>query len=181
MPHRPVYYHWLLAALLVALCVTLGYLFLAIPNLEVFTAAVFASGFLTGPGTGLLIGAFSMLLFSLFNPYGAPTPPLFIAQIFAIALTGMAGGWMRRSRWLARPSWVQALLFGALGFLLTLFYDVLTTLSFAVLMTGGNARQLVTVFLSGMAFYGIHLLGNTLVFALLLPALLQRLRRITLD
>ncbi len=180
MPHRPIYYKWLLAALLVALCVTLGYLFLAIPNLEMFTAGVFASGFLTGPGIGLVIGALSALLFSLFNPYGAPTPPLLLAQILGIALAGTVGGWMRNGRWLARPPWAQALLFGGLGFILTLIYDILTTLSFALLIAGGDSRQIVTAFISGMAFYGIHLLGNTLVFALLLPALLQRLRRFTL-
>jgi len=181
LPHRPFYYKWLLAALLVALCVTLGYLFLAIPNVEMITAAVFASGFLAGSRLGTLIGAAAALLFSLFNPYGAPTPPLLLAQMTSMALTGMAGGWLRHTRWLTWTPWMRALASGGAGFVLTLVYDVLTTLSFAVLMAGGDLRKIWASFIYGMAFYGLHLLSNTLTFALLLPVLLQRLNRITLD
>jgi hypothetical protein len=179
LQYRAAYHRWLLAALLVALCVTIGYLFLAIPNVEMFTAAIFASGFLVGAGLGALIGAISALLFSLFNPYGAPTPPLLIAQITCMALTGAVAGWLRNCGWLARPAWARAALFGMLGFLLTLIYDVLTTLSFALIMTGGEAKKIWASFIFGLGFYGLHLLSNTLIFALLVPLLLERLRRIT--
>lgn len=179
MQHRAGYYNWLLAALLVALCVTVGYLFLAIPNVEMFTAAVFVSGFLTGAGRGTLIGAAAALLFSFFNPYGAAAPPLLLAQIAGTALAGLAGGLVQRARWLERPVWIRTALFGCTGLFLTLIYDVLTTLSFAVIMAGGEAGKIWASFLYGMAFYGLHLLSNTLIFALLLPLLLERLRFIT--
>jgi hypothetical protein len=179
LPNRAGYHKWLLAAMLIALCVTIGYLFLFIPNLELFTAAVVASGFLTGPGLGLLIGAAAALLFSLFNPYGAPTPPLLLAQIAGMALVGWSGGWLRRPVWQDRSLAAKAFFLGAIGFILTLIYDVLTTLSFALVMAGGDARKIWASFIYGMGFYGLHLLSNTLIFALLLPPLLQRLRHIT--
>jgi hypothetical protein len=178
LQYSPGYHKWLLAALLIALCVAIGYLFLAIPNLEMFTAAVFTSGFLTAPVAGGLIGAASALLFSLFNPYGAPTPLLLLAQMAALALTGLTGGWLYRSRWRERPAWWQAGVLGALGFALTLCYDILTTLSFALMMSGGEVRKIWASFVYGMAFYGLHLLSNTLIFTLLLPLLLGRLGRI---
>jgi len=46
-------------------------------------------------------------------------------------------------------------------------------------MAGGEAGKIWASFLYGMAFYGLHLLSNTLIFALLLPLLLERLRFIT--
>jgi hypothetical protein len=176
LQHRAGYYYWLLAALLVALSVTVGYLFIAIPNVEMFTAAVFVSGFLTGPGRGALIGAAAALLFSLFNPYGAAAPPLLLTQIISMALTGLAGGLVQRARWLERPVWIRTALFGGAGLLLTLIYDVLTTLSFAIIMAGGDAAKVWASFVYGMAFYGLHMISNTLIFALLLPLLLERLR-----
>jgi len=176
LQHRAGYYNWLLSALLVALCVTVGYLFLAIPNVEMFTAAVFVSGFLTGAGRGALIGAAAALLFSLFNPYGAAAPPLLLAQITGMVLTGLAGGLVQRTHWLGRPVWIRTALFGGAGLLLTLIYDVLTTLSFALVMAGGKAEKVWASFVYGMAFYGLHLFSNTLIFALLLPLLLERLR-----
>ncbi len=181
MQRHGAYHGWLLAALLTALCVVVGYLFLALPNLELFTTAVFISGFLVGARRGALVGATAAMLFSLFNPYGAPAPTLLAAQVMSMALTGAGGGAIQRSGWLTLRPWLRMLLFAATGLLLTLVYDILTTLSFAVLMAGGDMNKLWATFIAGMGFYGVHLAGNTLIFAVLAPALLQRLSRLTGD
>lgn len=180
MHYRVPYHRWLRAALLVALCVAAGYLFVAIPNVEMFTAAVFVAGYLCGPGLGVLIGAISALLFFLFNPYGASPPPLLAAQIISISLVGWTGGKLQKSDMLVRPPWARAALFGATGFVLTLMYDVLTTLSFALFLADGVPGKIWAIFIAGSFFSGLHLLSNSLIFALLLPLLLERLRRITL-
>jgi len=175
------YHGWLLAAVLTALCVVVGYLFLAVPNLELFTATIFISGFLVRTLRGALVGMTAALLFSLFNPYGTPGSNLLAAQMLSMALTGAVGGMIPRSGLLRMRPRLRVILFAALGLILTLIYDVLTTLSFAWLMAGGDMKKLWATFISGMGFYGLHLAGNTLIFAFVVPVVLQRLHRLNLS
>lgn len=173
---RAGYHKWLVASMLTALAVTVGYLFALVPNLELITAVIVVSGFLTGPGFGLLIGAAAMLIYSLFNNWGAPMPLLLLAQMAGMALAGAAGGLLPLRGWLERPPVIRGAFFGLLGFVLTLVYDILTTLSFALVVTGGDFGKILAIFINGALFTGLHLLSNTLIFALLLPLLLERLR-----
>ncbi len=155
------------AGILTALCVAIGYLFLLIPNVELMTAAVFLAGTVTGVGSGAMIGAVAETLYSLFNPYGAPVPSLLVAQVGVFALIGCCGG-----LWRKRPTRVtvrEAILTGAVGLSLTLLYDLLTTLSFSLPMTGYSLKKSAAFFVTGAPFYLIHLGGNLLVFSLAVP------------
>lgn len=165
-----------LAALLVALSVTVGYLFIAIPNLEMITASIFISGFLTGPLYGLLIGAFAEFLYSFFNPMGAPIPPLLVAQVLCMMLAGFVGGLTQKLNWLTKPAPVRVTYFAATGFILTLVYDILTTLSFVLFAGEPTQAKFLTVLLAGSVFYLLHQFTNAVIFALLVPLLLIRLR-----
>jgi len=175
---RSQHHRLIQSALLAAVCAAIGYLFLALPNFEFITAAIFISGYLMGPLYGLIIGLTAELIFSLFNPYGAPSLPLLLAQICSMAAVGLAGGFAGKARWLERRFWLQALLFGLSGFMLTTVYDTLSTLSFAVFMAEGDVRKIGLSFLSGMSFYLVHIVINTVSFAMLVPLLLKRVRRL---
>jgi hypothetical protein len=168
----------LLSAVFVALSLTLGYLFLLIPNVEFLTASVFISGYWVGPLYGALVGLLAEWIFSMTNPMGAPTLPLLLAQMFAMMLVGWMGGWARKLNWMKQPDLRRLLLFAVAGFVLTLIFDVLTTLSFALFMFGADYSKILSSFIYGALFYGIHLAGNTLIFALVIPFLLQRLATI---
>jgi len=169
--HKKLY----LAGILAATCVPIGYLFLFIPNLEFITAAIFISGYLTGPLYGILIGVVAELIFSLFNPYGAPSLPLLVSQLLAMAMVGMCGGYMARTRRLAAGFTARAVVFGAVGLALTFLYDLLTSLSDALVMSGGDMGKLFKLVMAGLAFYALHMITNTASFALVVPFLLQRL------
>ena len=120
--------------MLIALSVGMGYLFILVPNVEMLTATVFIAGGIVGPVYGLIIGLFAELIYSLFNPFGMAMPPLLIAQVLVFSLIGFVGGVVGRID-IARPvlRWV---VLGASGFLLTLIFDVATTLSFAIFTAG---------------------------------------------
>ena len=178
MPVRLRHHQFLLCAILAALAVVIGYIFLLIPNIEFITAAIFISGFLTGRTQGALIGLVAEFFFSFFNPYGPPTPPLLAAQLLAMAVTGFAGGSIGRSNWLQQPPRYTALLFGATGLVLTLIYDVLTNLSIAWMLTDGSANKIAGVLIAGMGFAVLHLLSNTVAFALAVPLMMRRLVKI---
>jgi uncharacterized membrane protein len=167
---------YILTAMLIALCVVIGYVFLYVPNVELLTASVFVSGYLVGPLLGVTTGLFAELIFSLFNPMGAPIPSLLVAQTLSMALIGGAGGLYRKRASDEKMSWSVVAQLALVGFVLTLLFDVLTTLSFAILMAGTDVKKLLSTFVYGMSFYAIHLFWNTVVFAVLVPMLISRLR-----
>jgi uncharacterized membrane protein len=165
------------AAFLIALCVVLGYLFLPIPNLEMITAGIFLSGVWMGPFLGAVIGFSAEAIYSVSNPMGFPPPPLLAAQVLAMALTGLVGGFfqipVRSAVFFERKSLRIHCLLAAAGFLLTLIYDVLTNLSFP-LMAGFNWEQIRITLALGIPFTAFHIGTNVVVFSLVVPVILKR-------
>jgi hypothetical protein len=156
-------------ALLVALCVAVGYLLAGIPNVELLSASVFTSGLLVGARRGALVGLLSEGIYSALNPWGVAPPPLYAAQLLGFACTGAAGGLLRGILpRLALP--VQAAVAGLCGFVLTLGYDVLT--NSAIWLTVRETTPWAAVLLGGLSFPFplAHPLGNTVAFAVVAPA-----------
>ncbi len=166
----------ILASLLTALAVGIGYLFLSIPNVEMITAAVFIAGYIMGPAFGVIIGLLAEFLFSLFNPYGAPALPLLLAQVIAFGFTGLVGGWFQKL-WVRKSNGILVSLYAAgCGLLVTLVYDVLTTLSLIFVLADLDSRGMAALFTGGMVFYLTHAAVNTVIFATIVPILLFRLQ-----
>jgi len=167
--HREI----ILMAIFIALAIAGGLILAQLPNIELVTVVIFLSGMLLGVGRGTIIGAVAEFLYSFFNPYGVAAPPLLAAQVISMALAGAAGGFMRNFFGNQPPIW----LFGFAGFILTFFFDLLTTLSFTVFIGSGLKGFLAAAAL-GLYFYLAHQISNTLIFALLLPVLLRRLQQL---
>ena len=151
--------------LFVALVVVLGFLLAEVPNVELMTVSVFLSGVILGLRRGVVVGLLSILLYSLFNPYGPPLPPLVLAQILGFAIIGSSGGILRKQLALGGKA---PYLFSALaGLILTLIYDSLTTAATAVIVLGvdGFMKGLAGFFVAGALFIVVHTLSNTIVFA----------------
>ncbi|MBN1540611.1 ECF transporter S component [candidate division KSB1 bacterium] len=164
-----------LTALFAALAAAIGYLFVAIPNLEFITAVVFIAGCILGIRRGILVGALGELIFSLMNPFGVPALPILIAQTFSLAAVGAVGGVFYRLGGFGGYRLRGFFASGLVGFLLTVFFDVLTTLSFAVFLSGWDRQKIAANFLYGLGFYAIHIAVNTLTFAIAVPLLVKRL------
>jgi hypothetical protein len=168
----------LLASLLVAVVVSLGYALAGVPNVELMTITVFVSGFLLRPGYGAVIGAVSALLYSLFNPLGAALPPLLAAQIVGFAVIGVFGGLSGPAIARIDRRYLAIVCAGLLGFLLTLFYDLATNIGAFFVMTGTRELSgLVKFVAAGLIFMGLHLLWNTALFAVVLKPTLNVLLR----
>lgn len=164
----------LLAGLLVAVAVSLGLALSAVPNVELLSLTVFLSGFLLGVGYGSVVGAVSATLFSTFNPLGAGLPPLVIAQALGQSVIGAAGGLAGPVvvRVASRP--LACLLAGGAGLALTGVYDVLTTAGAYVTVTGEKSIEgLVKFVVGGILFVGLHIVWNTVLFALTLAPTLR--------
>jgi len=70
----------------------------------------------------------------------------------------------------------QSILLGVVGFLLTLFYDILTALSFPISsgMTEGTLWATIT---TGLVFFIMHLISNTVLFSFFGPGLIRLVNR----
>lgn len=148
------------AALLVAAGLT-GVYAETIPNFEVLTLVVFASGVLLGARDGALVGAITMLIFSLLNPYGAAHPLVTASQVAGEMVAGAAGGLVMRTGLVSAPPLPRAVLLGLLGFLLTAFYDLVTNLASGIVY-----GQMRATLLGGMAFALWHIATNVALFAI---------------
>lgn len=158
----------------IALAVAAGFAFLHVPNLELITTISFLSGLLLGSGRGTFVGAFSMCLFSFFNPLGIPFPPVLIAQVLFMGVAGFAGGMWRRwiRRYAFRPLFIGGL--AGTGLILTLLYDVGTNVGFA--LSAGLMSQLLKIIAGGIVFSFIHVMTNTALFATLIPTVVKVMR-----
>lgn len=161
-------------SMFVALGVALGFALNRIPNVELVTSTIFLSGYLLGISKGLAVGVVTEVLYSVLNPYGAAAPPLLAAQVISMGITGLAGGWFGSKR--SGESNFLAWKCGFVGFSCTLFFDALTTLSF-VPINHFSAKQLAASVLLGGWFYTAHLLSNSAIFAVLLPAFIRTFQR----
>ena len=167
--------------LFVAVTIVVGLIFLLIPNIEMVTATIFLAGYFLGSKKGAIVGVVAEFLFSLLNPYGMAAPPLLIAQIISMSIVGYAGGLLYITTSNINNHIIKSIQFGIAGFLLTLFFDFLTTLSFAVFMAETSKKifaGIISSLIYGLPFYFLHLVANTIIFALILPFIIKGLRRI---
>ncbi len=153
-----------------------GYLLIAVPNIEIFTAIVFISGVFLGSRNGAIVGVIAQTLYSIFNPYGMSPLPLMLAQIMNRALVGWFGGWVGQKNVTGESTLKIAIQFGAAGLFLTLLYDLMAFLSFQW-MSGFSFQQMQASFAMGVPFYLIHSLGNTAIFALAVPVVLKTIHK----
>lgn len=160
-----------------ALAFTGGYIFIFVPNVEIITAIIFLAGLLLGPRNGILVGVIAQSLFSTLNPYGISPPPLFVAQIANRALVGYVGGRFGRFNYELIKFWRIAVYFGITGLLLTWLFDIMTDLS-SFFQSGFSIQQMKLTFLLGLGWYLVHGIGNTVIFAVALPFVIQRLRNV---
>jgi len=168
-------------AVFAGLAAALGYFLSWLPNIELVTFTVFASGVALGAWRGALVGALAMAIYSGANPHGSgiAVPPLYAAQIVGASVAGLLGGASRRL-WRGpgrlRPA-LGALSGAALGLGATLVYQGLVVLGLAASLP--EARSGFLAALTSNAFFSlVHLASNTVVFAVLAPVVLPRLRAV---
>jgi len=167
-----------LMALWSGMLVVVGLVFAFIPNLELVTLTAFLGGIALGPRRGLILAVVGEGLFSAMNPIGSGLgfPILFLMQIFAIGLAGLAGGLVGPLLEKFNSPLIHSLVMAGCGLLLTLIYDLLTALSLP-LSSGIIEGTLLGSVLAGMAFFVLHLVSNTLLFAIFGPGLCHLVQR----
>jgi hypothetical protein len=153
------------AALLIAAGLT-GVYAETIPNFEVLTLVVFCSGVLLGARDGALVGALTMLVYSLLNPYGPAHPVVTAAQVAGNVITGVAGAAFARLGLPERPVAIRVGALVLVAIVVTACYDLLTNIA-----TGLVFGQMRTWLVAGIPFALWHIGYNVALFAALGPPL----------
>ena len=159
-----------------ALFLGLAYAFAYIPNLEYITAIAFLSGLLLGWKRGLFVALIGEAIFSIANPFGSSLafPPTLIAQLLSYAMIALTGSLFRLfiPKLLKTKPLLAAFYFGLTGFLLTNIYNIITTIAFTI-PSGFTLEQTIASIVSGIPFYLINMIANTISFAVILPIVLR--------
>lgn len=123
---------------------------------------VFCAGVLLGARDGILVGALTMLVYSLLNPYGPAHPVVTAAQVVGNSLSGAGGALFARLGLPARPAAVRAGMLVVFALLLTASYDLLTNIA-----TGLVFGQMKTWLVAGIPFALWHIGYNIALFVAL--------------
>jgi len=162
-------------AVIVALCLGSNYALSSIPNFKVMDFLVFVSGIIFGSGVGACTGMLVWIIYGLINPYGF-VPQVWVATMLSESIYGLAGGVLRRKIFLSSSSsgcFEINVILGVIGFLLTLIYDVLTNIIYAITFN----IPIIAAIIMGAPFTLVHEISNSAIFAVCTVPLLNSLQK----
>ncbi|MHA1860339.1 MAG: ECF transporter S component [Candidatus Asgardarchaeia archaeon] len=147
-----------------ALAVVSGYALSMVPNVELMSFIVFTSGFLMGVWEGVAVALISTLIYTMWNPWGPPLLPISLAQVVCEIVIGFSGG-IYGKRKDKRNDSIMVLETTILGAALTIFYDTLTNVAFAIAFD--LVDEIVYVLLTGIWYSSLHTFSNAIIFGTL--------------
>lgn len=162
-------------AVLSATALSLSYARFWAPNVEFTSLIIFLSGFTLGSRVGALVGLVTESIFSNLNPLGAAPIPILLAQVGCMMLIGAAGGLLARWSQQSDTRLNSSLKMAASGLYLTMVFDLLTNLGFAISFYGGDYT---IALIWGLPFMVVHVVGNTIIFGTIGPTLSNYMVRI---
>jgi len=164
-----------LIAVTVAACLGSNYALIGVANFKIMDLLVFVSGFVFGPLIGASVGILVWAVYGVLNPYGF-VPQIWIATMLSESMYGVAGGLLGKSLSIVSTSGNRAglsMLFGAMGFLLTLIYDLITNIAFALTFN----VPIIAALIAGIPFAIIHEMSNAALFGICSIPLITVLER----
>ena len=147
---------------LVALCVATNYALVGVPNVKAMDFIVFISGFCFGPVTGILTGILGWAVYGTINPYGFVLQ-VWLATMFSESIYGLLGGLFGKTLASTNFSGERvklSLFFGAMGFIPTLIYDLVTDVVYA----SAFGIPVIAAIVIGAPFTILHEVSNAAIF-----------------
>lgn len=165
------------AAIFCALAIGMGFSLMMVPNVELITVIVFLSGLTLRWKWGALVGSTAIFIYSGMNPMGSGLsfPPLFIMQIFAMALIGSLGGWLRHIFFVKEMNAFNLVGLALVGFFSTFMYDVFTLIAYP-LAAGLGLPGIMAALVKGLGFTLLHEISNAVVFVIAIPNVVKHLK-----
>ncbi len=164
-------------SLFTAIGVVCGYLLIAVPNVELISAVVALAGLLTGSLAGAAVGVLTITIYSGLNAWGLPYPPVWIAQMLGFGIVGFLFGFLKRF-FISRHIHIRIITSVTAGFIVTLIYDLLTNIAFPLSTGILSIKGWIPYLTLAIPFTAIHIGSNIVIFALVVPVVFSRLRKL---
>jgi len=151
-----------IVATLVALCVATNYALVGVHQVKAMDFIVFVGGFCFGPVAGAFMGILSWAVYGVINPYGF-VPQVWLATMFSETIYGLLGGFLGKNLALTNfddERLKLSVFFGTMGFILTLIYDLITTVVYA----STYGIPLIAAIVFGAPFTILHQVSNAAIF-----------------
>ena len=142
------------------------------PSIEFTSLICFTVGAFYGCWIGGLLGGLTMFINGFLSPWGFAGINLPF-QILGMVIVGLAGGIFGRTIKAPESNTRLVAESSIIGGSLTLLYDVITNLGFAVFFGAG----IIPIFIAGIWFSVIHVGSNTFLFASAFLPLLRIIER----
>ncbi len=155
--------------MMAAACIGSNYAMLGVINVKFMDVLVFITGLAFGSRMGMAVGFLSWAIYGLINPYGFVLPIL-VATATMESVYGLVGGLLGRQggKIIHSNPVVAGVQYAIVGLVLTLTYDLVTNVVFAVTF----GINLSVALIGGIPFTMVHTLSNVgLFFVLVLPAI----------
>lgn len=165
-----------LIAVMTAVCVGGSFALMALPNVNIMDLVVFVTGFVFGPFIGGTTGILAWAVYGTLNPLGFSLTIL-ISTMIGEAIYGIVGGLIGRFSYKKLENSFNfkfRLELSLWGFILTITYDLLTNIVFALTFKVPIVAAIVT----GLGFSIMHVGSNVLLFFVAVPPLISAIRRI---
>jgi len=152
-----------------AACIGSNYAMLGVLNVKFMDVLVFITGLAFGSSMGMAVGFLSWAIYGLINPYGV-VMPILVATATMESVYGLVGGLLGRQggKIIHSNPIVAGVQYAIVGLVLTLIYDLVTNVVFAVTF----GINLSVALIGGIPFTMAHTLSNVgLFFVGVLPAI----------
>lgn len=156
-----------LTAIFTALAIGSSYILAPLINIEVMSVILFIAGFLYGKYIGIVVGLTSSLIYYGWNPFGVPPLPLYLVCVGCMTFVGLIGGISKPNQKQVRKiefNRLNVAKIALIGFLYTFLFDLTTNIVYGWVYYSGN---IPLAFITGFPFMIIHLVNNTIMFAVL--------------
>lgn len=123
---------------------------------------VFCSGVLLGFRDGCLVGAVTMIIYSVLNPYGPVHPLVTASQVSGELVSGAAGALAARGRLPELSAGLRAVILALAAAGITAVYDLLTNVASGIVY-----GQMKATLIGGVPFALWHIATNVGLFVIL--------------
>jgi uncharacterized membrane protein len=162
-----------------------NYALIGLTNVKLMDALVFVAAFLFGLRVGTGVAVSTWAVYGFLNPYGPDDLILLSFLILGECFYAFAGSLLRRTSLAdelladSRPYARFSIVFGTVGILSTLAYDILTNFASWLFKTTSLYNSLVIGVLTGAPFAFVHEISNVVIFATAAPAAIAAARRLS--
>lgn len=164
-----------LITVLTALCVIGSYALIGLPNINIMDLVVFVTGFVFGTQIGVATAIMSWFVYGAINPLGFSVP-IWLATMLGESIFGLAGGILGRVNNNPKQTMWFSLEMGLWGLTLTIIYDLITNLVYAVVFDVPFVAAIASGWIIPPFFGILHEASNLILFFSAVYPLIKSIR-----